>query len=612
MTPVMLTTEVLVVGGGTGGTAAAMQAARRGAQTILVSELPWLGGMLTAAGVAAPDGNELMALQTGLWGAFLQELRHRQPGGLDHAWVSFFTYEPKIGAAIFADWVQALPNLQWIAGKVPRGVIRQGDRILGVQFDDLTIHAQVTLDGTELGDLLALGDVPYRWGWEDQSQFAEPSAPRSLTDPADPLFPILQTYPVQSPTWVVVLQDVGEGNTAPPIAPAGDYDPSQFEGAWEGYGAEAFLNYGRLPQHQFMLNWPQQGNDYGRDLNRLVQGETAWQEWAEEAIAHSQNFAHFIQSALGLRYGFASDAFPQIAGQLGGGALALLPYYRESRRLVGRQTVTEWDILPQAGSTAAALPINETGDMSAIAIGNYPNDHHYPGWALPLAPKSMRWGGRWTGTPFTIPYEALVPLAIDGLLACDKNIAVSHIANGATRLQPVVLNIGQAAGMAAALCVEQGCEPRRLAVRDLQLALLDDPITPAAIVPLLDHLPGSPHWRDRQLAIQRHPDRFLGEHSSELWVPDLPPLPPQKTSALSTCEGTLFGSQTGETGNLNLNLPDNRTLSVVTLHPLIAAQLQQLKLPCRAILRGYLNAYAGWIQVLEITLIAKDSEKSRR
>ena len=90
MTPVMLTTEVLVVGGGTGGTAAAMQAARRGAQTILVSELPWLGGMLTAAGVAAPDGNELMALQTGLWGAFLQELRHRQPGGLDHAWVSFF------------------------------------------------------------------------------------------------------------------------------------------------------------------------------------------------------------------------------------------------------------------------------------------------------------------------------------------------------------------------------------------------------------------------------------------------------------------------------------------------------------------------------------------
>ncbi|CDN11851.1 Putative secreted protein [Richelia intracellularis] len=64
--------DVLVVGGGVGGTAVAIQAARKGARTILVSEYPWLGGMLTSAGVTAPDGNELVAFQTGLWGAFLQ------------------------------------------------------------------------------------------------------------------------------------------------------------------------------------------------------------------------------------------------------------------------------------------------------------------------------------------------------------------------------------------------------------------------------------------------------------------------------------------------------------------------------------------------------------
>lgn len=84
-----LTADVLVVGGGTGGTAAAIQAARRGAKTILVSEFPWLGGMLTSAGVSAPDGNELVAFQTGLWGAFLRELQDRQLGGLDNSWVSF-------------------------------------------------------------------------------------------------------------------------------------------------------------------------------------------------------------------------------------------------------------------------------------------------------------------------------------------------------------------------------------------------------------------------------------------------------------------------------------------------------------------------------------------
>ena len=106
-----LVTEVLVVGGGTGGTAAAIQAARKGAKTILVSEFSWLGGMLTSAGVSAPDGNELVAFQTGLWGAFVRELQHRQSGGLDNSWVSFFSYDPRLGAQVFADWVQELPNL---------------------------------------------------------------------------------------------------------------------------------------------------------------------------------------------------------------------------------------------------------------------------------------------------------------------------------------------------------------------------------------------------------------------------------------------------------------------------------------------------------------------
>ena len=75
-----LTTDLLIVGGGTGGTAAAIQAARRGVATILISEFDWLGGMLTVAGVAAPDGNELAAWQTGFWGAFLGELQQKQPG----------------------------------------------------------------------------------------------------------------------------------------------------------------------------------------------------------------------------------------------------------------------------------------------------------------------------------------------------------------------------------------------------------------------------------------------------------------------------------------------------------------------------------------------------
>lgn len=510
-----LKTEVLVVGGGTGGTAAAIQAARRGAKTVLVSEFSWLGGMLTSAGVSAPDGNELKAFQTGLWGAFLQELERRQPDGLHHAWVSFFTYWPQIGAEIFADWVRSLPNLQWIAGQVPREVQRTGDRLTAVRFEDYWIDADIILDGTELGDLLPLGNVPYRWGWELRSEFGEPSAPIELAD-------WMRRYPVQAPTWVVVMQDFGEKGTAPPIVPATHYDASLFMGAWEGYGDDAFWNYGRLPRDRFMLNWPQHGNDYGEGCDRLIASESSRQAFFQDAYHHSLHFAHFLQAHLGARYGLAEGMFPASSDLIGGGAFALHPYFRESRRVIGLRTVCEADILPQPDGQVAALPVDEEGRVEAIAVGNYANDHHYPNHGIALKPKSIRWGGRWTGTPFSLPYRSLIPATVDGLLVCEKNISVSHIANGATRLQPLVLGIGQAAGMAAALCLEHQCQPRDLPVQALQQALLTEPTAPMAVVPLFypdrQQVDGL-YWQQHYL---KHPEEFPLNGYAPLSMPGMP------------------------------------------------------------------------------------------
>ncbi|MEH2168958.1 MAG: FAD-dependent oxidoreductase [Nostoc sp.] len=483
------TADVLVVGGGTGGTVAAIQAARRGAKTILVSEFPWLGGMLTSAGVSVPDGNELEAFQTGLWGAFLQELRQRQPGGLDNSWVSFFSYDPRIGAEIFADWVQELPNLHWISGQVPIDVYRQGDLITGVCFADFAVTAKIILDGTELGDLLPLADIPYRWGWELQSEWEEPSAPVTFNS-------LTQKYPVQAPTYVVIMQDFGE-SIAPEIPAAPNYNPSQFTGAWDGYGAETFLNYGRLPDGLFMMNWPICGNDYGEGVGRLIESDVSRGKFIQESRWHSQNFAHFIQKQLSRRYGLAKKVFPHAST-----AFALHPYYRESRRLVGLTTVREQDILPIAKGRVASI-FND-----AIAVGNYANDHHYPGVQFPLQPKSIRWGGRWTGTPFTIPYSSLIPAKTDGFLVCEKNISVSHIANGATRLQPVVMGIGQAAGMAAAICVELNCQPRDLPVRTLQTALLEDNRSKALIIPFFNLPPNLSDWRHWQLYYLDNPQAY--------------------------------------------------------------------------------------------------------
>jgi hypothetical protein len=604
-----LITDVLVVGGGTGGTAAAIQAARRGAKTIVVSEFGWLGGMLTSAGVSAPDGNELVAWQTGLWGEFLHALQQRQTDGLDHGWVSFFTYDPRVGAQIFADWAAALPNLQWIAGQTPKAVIVQKNRIVGVRFQALTIRAKITLDGTELGDLLALGDVPYRWGWELQSEFDEPSAPAAPNQ-------LTRQYPVQAPTWVVVMQDYGEGATAIEIPAPPKDDPDRFAGAWDKYGGDQFLNYGRLPGDRFMINWPIHGNDYGEGIERLLSTEQRT-AFLQEALWHTQSFARFIQQQLGCRYGLAADVFPireQGAASLGGGAYALHPYYRESRRLQGLTTIREQDLLPGSKGCVAPLPIALSGEgctqvetvCDAIAIGNYANDHHYPSGDITLQPKSMRWGGRWTGTPFTIPYRALVPISMDGFLVCEKNISVSHIANGATRLQPLVLGIGQAAGMAAALCVEQGCEPRALDVRTLQEALLSDPIAPTAVIPLLNMPVDDADWLYWQRSYLDHPEAYPtsgncprrhrdGEQNSQVT--------PARSTALATTQ-TRSGvfRRTGE--QAYTIAADHRStgsyepVNLVTLDPAINEQLALLvssEQPMRV--AGRLNTAGNWFLV---------------
>jgi hypothetical protein len=569
-----LRTQVLVVGGGAGGTAAAIQAARRGAQTILVSEFSWLGGMLTAAGVSVPDGNELAAFQTGIWGAFLRELRSRHSQGLDHAWVSFFAYDPRIGAEILADWVKALPNLRWVQQQVPLSVEKQSNCLTAVQFTDYRITAEIILDGTELGDLLALGDIPHRWGWEWQSEWGEPSAPVAANA-------MTQKYPVQAPTWVVILQDFG--TVAPEIAAPPIDTPDLFQGTWEGYGKAAFLNYGRLPGDRFMLNWPQQGNDYGVGVGRLIESESAKQAFLQEAYWHSQSFARFVQQELGRQYGLA-EIFPAEAG-LGGGAFGLHPYYRESRLLRGLAIVREQDILPTQGNVAA-LPLDHRQRCESIAIGNYANDHHYPGHDFPLAAKSLRWGGRWTGTPFTLPYRCLIPEAIEGLLVCEKNISVSHIANGATRLQPVVLGIGQAAGMAAALCVERGCQPRDLPVEVLQAALLEDAIAPAALVPLFNLPPEHPDWLHWQHYYLDHPDQYPADGNC--------PVP----AVTQERKGDLFRGKFHRCGEQDYELVMlDAQLTLVTLHAGIDRQLKDCIEGQFLQVWGQWNRSGNWILV---------------
>lgn len=599
---------VVVWGGGSGGVAAALQAARTGADTLLLTPGAWLGGMVSAAGVCAPDGNELTPWQTGLWGALLRALEREEPEGLDHNWVSCFGYRPSTAEAILQRWVAAEPHLRWWPGCSLLAVERSGPRVAALDVSTPAgprrIQLQVVVDGSDRGDLFPLAQAPYRLGWEPQERWGEPSAPSLERLESEEFF---RLQPVQSPTWVVMGQLTAgacPGEVAPLAAP--------FERATAAFGLERTLTYGRLPGGLVMLNWPLHGNDWHRGLQRAFSGDGVSKAQLDlEMQAHSLEFLASLQEASGGWIQPASGPFPEqvlpgssLAPSIGKGlplspaegvpgGLARMPYWREGRRLVAQTLVREQDLLPQgAGAAIAPLPLDSDGIVTSIAVGNYVNDHHYPGADWPLAPKACPWGGRWSGTPFTVPYGALVSAEVENLMAADKGIGTSHMANGATRLQPLVLNVGQAAGLAAALCCIQGIAPAELPVRDLQERLISDPQAPAGPVPLWDTPWHDPAWADRQRQVLADPsclgaNGFMGSDSHF-----------DPASGAATATERLWPGTLTPDGRGGYQLSTEReTWPVITLEPALNAWLALLDRPTAVRMIGTLNPWGPWLRI---------------
>jgi hypothetical protein len=590
---------VVVWGGGTGGVAAALQAGRTGTPTLLLTPGAWLGGMVSAAGVSCPDGNELTPWQTGLWGALLRELARREPGGLDHNWVSCFGYRPASAEAILREWVAAVPQLVWWPNSRLLAVDRRQDRVARLSVQRLTAGGErgetvalavddaVVIDGSDRGELIALAGAAHRLGWEAKERWQEPSAPSAEALARDPFF---REQPVQSPTWVVMGQlheEVPAPGPRPDVALA-----EPFSGATASFGLERTITYGRLPGGLVMLNWPLQGNDWHQGLATAFSDDVDRQAGLERAMQqHSLAFAAALEQASG---GWITPAavFPRGgdgSALAGPSPLALMPYWREGRRMKGLATVIEQQLLPRGGGAQPAeLPWRD-GTMEAVAVGNYPNDHHYPGEDWPLAPKSCPWGGRWSGTPFCIPYGALVSRDTVNLMAADKAISVSHMANGATRLQPLVLNLGQAAGLAAALCHRLGCLPATLPVQQLQRALVLDPLAPAGPLPLWDTPWHHPDWRERQLAALVDPARLdAADGRGNLGPAEAPPEPHERL-----WEGWL---RSDGAGRYSLDTPE-RPWPLITLEPGLHTWLQQLEGPRAVRLVGCANPWGPWLRV---------------
>jgi FAD dependent oxidoreductase len=474
----IIRTDVLVVGGGTGGTAAGIQCARMNVKTIIAEEGTWLGGMLSSAGVSAADGNN--KLPSGIWNEF-REAIYKVYGGADKVatgWVSDTHFEPHIADSIFKAMAAKEKNLTVLYYHQFLSVLKKNNQILGAVFSNtlngekITVYAKQVIEATELGDVIAAVKIPFDLGMESGAATGEDAGVKETNSI------------IQDLTYVAILKDYGKSADKTLTKPA-DYNPEEFDGACTDYyndksrkapavDAKKMLDYAKLPNGKYIINWPNYGNDSYLDIINLTPQQRNL--LLEKAKQQTLRFVYFIQTQLGFKnLGLADDEFATKD------KLAYVPYYRESRRVQG---------LARLKINHIAKPFDYSYYRSGIAVGDYPIDHHHK--KNPAAPQHLDF---YSVPSYNIPLGSLIPHNVSGLIICDKSISVSNVVNGTTRLQPVVLLTGQAAGVVAALCVRKNKEARAIPIREVQQELLN---SNAMVMPYIDAGINHPHFKSIQ------------------------------------------------------------------------------------------------------------------
>ena len=493
--------DILIIGGGLGGVAAALAAAHLGKTVILTEETDWIGGQLTAQ--AVPPDEHPWIESTGCTASYrrlrqgirdyyrrnyplTEAARHDMLLNPGNGTVSRLCHEPRVALAVLEEMLapyRSRRQIEVLLRHRPIAAETDGDFVRAVTLLDEESGAEVVLtapyilDATELGDLLELAEIEHLMGAESQLQTGELHAVTGDPQPHDQ----------QAITWCFAVDYLpGEDHTIDrpanydfwhsyqadfwPGKQLGwqDVDPMTletrnrgiFHGPVPGRDGGDFWRYRRIfyqghypaglyPSDISVINWPH--NDYwlgplvgvseeekANNLHGAAQLSYALLYWMQtEAPRHDGGYGY---RGLRLRH--------DVVGTTHG--LAKAVYMRESRRIEAEFTVLEEHIgVKQRGNLIGAEPFADS-----VGVGSYRIDLH-PSTALRTYVDISSW-------PFQIPLGALLPVRVENLLPACKNLGVTHITNGCYRLHPVEWTIGEAAGALAAFCLTSGTRPRQV------------------------------------------------------------------------------------------------------------------------------------------------------
>ena len=499
--------DVLVVGGGLGGVAAALAVADAGRTVVLTEESDWLGGQLTSQAVP-PDEHPWIEqfgctaryrrLRDGLrdhyrrWYPLSESARADPQLNPGRGTVSRLCVEPRAGVAVIDGLLAAHRSgrIRVLLEHEPVAASVDADRVEAVELaapggDRVTVAAEYVLDATETGELLAATGTEHVTGAESRDQTGEPHAPETP-----------QPLNMQAVSWCFAVDHcAGADHTidrpssydywrtyAPPEWPGpllsftapvprtgepltrtfepNPVDPGTTEVDLEGVGGDyelwAFRRIadrrscvpGHLTSDITLVNWPMIDYVDGPLYGVAASDVERHRQGAREL---SLSFLYWLQTEAprpdgGTGYPGLRPR-PEVMGTPDG--LAKRPYIRESRRIVARYTVVEQDV---------ALDLRPDGHAArypdSVGIGSYRIDLH---------PSTGGDGYIDIGSgPFEVPLRSLVPIRMTNLLPAAKNIGTTHITNGCYRLHPVEWGIGEVAGALAAHCIATGRTPQQL------------------------------------------------------------------------------------------------------------------------------------------------------
>jgi FAD dependent oxidoreductase len=416
--------DVLVVGGGNAGCAAAIASARHGARTLLAERYGFLGGTATAAMVGPwmtfHSGDERIV------GGIAQEIVERlvrkgaSPGHLRDSsdYVSTITpFDPEVHKALLLEMMREAGVALLLHAYFIDSVMAD-QTVIGANFATVGgmrgYRAAVTIDATADALVAASAGVPTQQGDE-----------RGRVQPATLIFRLshvdlasLAEYVRNNPGDIRTSLPVDRRTPEELTAVAGLYS------LWQRARDDGAIDVPRELVSFFISPYP---DEVTVNMTRVVDvdpldPDDLTRAEIESRLQTMQLFDFFR------RYvpGFENARIAGTGTQVG---------IRESRRILGRYTLTRDDVLQ-------ARKFDD-----AIARSAYPIDVHNP------TGSGTRTERLAPGQSYEVPYRTLVPVNREQLLVAGRCISTTHEALASTRLTPTVMTLGQAAGTAAAMAV---------------------------------------------------------------------------------------------------------------------------------------------------------------